>query len=116
MKALALAALLALAAPFGAEADEISLSRPLAGATIHSDLVDMSVYWTPSDTAFEVVAYYVTRADVDAAPRQLRMRLESGDRVVFSLPGLTDAAYRFERQGETLTVASAPLQTDLALN
>lgn len=114
MKSLALAALLAVAAPFGAQADEISLSRPLAGATIHTDLVDMSIYWTPSDTAFEVVAYYVTRDD--AAPRQLRMRLESGDRVVFSLPGLADAAYRFERQGGTLTVASAPLQSDLALN
>lgn len=113
MKALALAALTA-ALPFVATAGELSLSKPLAGATLHDDLVDMSVYWVQSGTAFEVVAHYVTRTE--ATPHRLQMRLEEGDRVVFGLPGLPGLSYGFAREGGALTVTSAATRTDLALN
>ena len=115
MKAMTLAALIGAATPFAVQADTLNLSAPMAGGTIHSDTIDMSVYWTPSEDAFEVVAYYVVREDANVS-HKLQMRLESGDHIVFGLPGHTGAAYSFERNAETLTVTTAPVQTDLAFN
>ena len=113
MKAITLAALLA-ATPFAALADTMTLSTPMAGGTIHSNAVDMSVYWTPSGDAFEVVAYYVTRDEM--APQKLQMRLENGDHVVFGLPGQNGVAFSFERVADALIVTSAPVKTELAYN
>ncbi|WP_093968594.1 hypothetical protein [Actibacterium lipolyticum] len=113
MKAMTLAALMA-AAPFAVSADTLTLSSPLAGGTLHTNAVDMSVYWTQSDDAFEVVAYYVTRDET--APQKLQMRLENGDHVVFGLPGQTGTAYSFERVADALVVTTAPVKTELAYN
>ncbi len=115
MKAMTLAALMAAATPFAAQAETLTLSAPMAGGTLHTYFVDMSVYWVPSDDAFEVVAYYVARDDA-ATPHKLQMRLEDGDHVVFGLPGEPGAAYGFERTAGTLTVTAAPVQTQLASN
>ncbi|QDL91564.1 hypothetical protein FDP22_07060 [Paroceanicella profunda] len=115
MKPLILAALLGAAGTFTAQADTLTLSAPMSGGTVHSGALDMSIYWTPSDEAFEVVAFYTARGD-DAAPGKLQMRLEDGDRVVFGLPGHAGTAFSFERTAGALTVIAAPLQTELALN
>lgn len=112
--ALATAALLALA-PLAAQADSLTLPVPLAGGTVHTDRVDMSVFWRASGEAAEVVAYYVSRPD-GALPQKLQMRLAPGDRVVFGLPGLPDATYSFERDADGVTVTASPLRSDLALN
>lgn len=115
MKALILTTLLATATSFAAQAETITLSTPLAGATLHSDDVDMSVYWTKSGDAYEVVAFYAPRGE-GAAPQKLQMLLENGDHVTFSLPGFSGTQYSFERTAGTLTVSGTPLPTVQALN
>lgn len=115
MKPFIFAIIFAIGSPLAGHSEELILSAPLSGGTVHTGLVDMSVFWRPDGAAFEVVAYYVDRADA-AAPRKLRMRLDEGDRVVFGLPGLPDAAYSFERRNNTVTVTAAALRNDLALN
>ncbi|APX21377.1 MAG: hypothetical protein CML50_22620 [Rhodobacteraceae bacterium] len=117
MKSLALAALLA-AAPVATLADTLTLAQPRAGGTLHTNTVDMSVYRTDAETdgAFEVVARYIDAgSDADAA-KTLRMRLEDGDSVAFGLPGHSGTSWSFTRAGDALTVTSAPLYSQLALN
>lgn len=114
MKALTLSALIAIA-PVAAIADSLTLSAPMSGGTVHADTVDMSVYWLPSDTAFEVVAQYVDR-NRETAPQRLRMRLEQGERVSFGLPGQTGTVYAFARSATALTVTAQPVWTVQAMN
>jgi hypothetical protein len=113
MKVLTLAALVA-AAPLAAQAETLILSAPMAAATLHEDAADMSVYWLPDGSAFEVTAVYVEAAD-PAAPAALRMRLEEGDRVEFRLPGVEGVSYAFAREGDALTVTTAPSLTRQAM-
>lgn len=115
MKPFIFAILFAISAPLAGHAEELTLPAPLAGGTVHTDLVDMSVFWQPDGAGYEVVAYYIDRANA-TTPRKLQMRLEEGDRVVFGLPGLPDATYSFERRNDAVTVTTAALRSDLALN
>ena len=115
MKALFLAGLLAVVAPLTAQADTLQLSTPMAGETLHTDAVDMSVYWTVSDDAFVVVAYYIAH-DEPSTPNRLQMHLRDGERVFFGLPGIEGANFSFERNAGTLIVNSMPVQTLQALN
>jgi len=115
MKALTLAALIA-AAPVATLADTLTLTAPLAGGTLHTDAVDMSVYYTAAEgDAFDVTAKYVVKGG-ESEPRTLRMRLEEGDSVVFGLPGHSGASWNFARSNGALTVAAEPLYSQLALN
>ena len=115
MKSIILAAALAVGVPTLCQADRLLLSQPLAGGTLHSEGVDMSAYWTPSEDVLEVVAFYTVRG-ARSDPQKLRMSLRDGDRIVFGLPGQAGSTYRFERNAETVTVTSAALESDLALN
>ena len=115
MKNLILATFLTAATTFSAHADTIVLSAPMAGGTVHTDDVDMSVYWTPSDEAFEVVALYVP-VGADTAPQKLQMRLDNGDSVTFGLPGFDGATYNFERNADSLTVTGTQLPVAQKLN
>ena len=115
MKALTFAALL-VAAPFTASAETLTLAAPLAGGTVHTDTVDMSVYWTAAgDSASEVVATYVAAGN-PAEPQVMRMRLEDGDSVVFGLPGHAGDSWNFARKSGAVTVNAAPLKSQLAMN
>lgn len=115
MKTLTLITLLTIATPFAAQADTINLSAPMAGATVHTDDVDMSVYWTTSGDAFEVVAFYLPRG-AGAETQKLQMRLEDNDSVTFGLPSFEGVQYSFERTSETLTVTGVPLPIVQASN
>lgn len=106
MKAMFLAAAAALVA-FGANAGEISLSAPMAGATLNGEVADMSVYYTTGENdSFHIVATYVT--DEASEPAQLVMDLQEGDALRFSLPGAMGEIYGFARKDGVLSVSSAP--------
>lgn len=109
----AVAALFALSAT-AALADDITLAKPEAGATLHDAGIDMSVYWTPAaeGAGYEVVATYLTATD--AEPSRIAMVLNDGDRVSFGLPGARGVIYSFAREGAAVTVTGTRLGTDLA--
>lgn len=113
MKRIVLPALLAsIAGP--ALADEITLSKPAAGTTLHESGTEMSVYYTEADAAYEVVATYLTGRD--AEPARVAMQLEDGDAVSFGLPGARGTIFTFARDGGDLTVRSASTAQDFASN
>jgi hypothetical protein len=113
MKVLTLAALVA-AAPMAVQAETLVLTAPMAAGTLHEESADMSVYWLPDGSAYEVTAVYVEPAE-PAAPLSVRMRLEEGDSVVFGLPGVEGVSYAFAREGDALTVTTAPAPTRQAM-
>lgn len=117
MKALSAAvlatALFAAALPASAAMtqDALTLAAPMAGATLTSGPVDMSLYYIRGEgKALNVVATYVTD-DAPAQPRQLVMSLKDGDSVQFSLPGHLDTLYSFARHGDAVSVSSQPVQS-----
>ena len=87
------------------QAGEIELSKPIQGASLHDGGIDMVVYYTDHSTHFEVVATYVENDHPDH-PSRLRMRMQDGDDVTFSLSGLTETRYAFARNGEIVRVTS----------
>ncbi len=101
--ALGLAACLALPA----QADQIELTAPMQGESLHEGGVDMAVYFIKAGDLYEVVATYTdTTGPYD--PARLRMGLADRDAVHFSLPGLRHVGYAFERHGGTVRVTAEP--------
>lgn len=84
-------------------AEEIVLTAPMQGASLHTGKIDMAVYYLDHTDHFEVVATYV-EADGAYDPARLRMGLVDGDDVSFGLPGMTQVRYRFSRVGDQVTV------------
>lgn len=104
------AALFAAALPASAAMNQaaLTLAAPMAGASLETGPVDMSVYYVRGEgKALDVVATYVTDSAPDQ-PRQLVMSLSDGDSVRFSLPGQLDTLYSFARNGNAVTVSSQP--------
>lgn len=99
---IALAAAFALSAA-AASADSISLEAPMQAASLHTGGVDMVVYYLDETDHFQIVATYAPKADA-ANPSRVVMGLTDGDEVSFSMPGETQVAYTFARDGETVTV------------
>lgn len=106
-------AVLALAvalAPFAANAADISLDKPMQGATLIGPETDMSVYFVAEDDNYRVHAVYVGKED-NGQPQQLVMQLRDGDAVSFSLPGHQGETYSFARNGNSVQVGSQPSRT-----
>lgn len=115
MTKFATAAVIALAATAGAaSADEITLTKPLSGATLHEGAVDMAVYMTEADAGLEVVATYTPSETY--APSRVAMVLADGDSVSFGLPGAPTAYYTFARAGDNVTVTARPVAVQFASN
>lgn len=97
------AAAAALAAP--AFADDIVLSAPSKGLSLHDGPADMTAYYEPAAEAglLEVVATYAPR-DGAREPGRLILRMRDGDAVSFTLPGIENVTYSFARAGEEITV------------
>ncbi|MGK7653541.1 hypothetical protein ACSQ76_14305 [Roseovarius sp. B08] len=112
MKAILTAAALALTATT-AFADTVTVTRAIAGATLHETDADMSVYWVEDGDAYALTAFYVT-GEAPADPARLRMHLADGDKVTFGLPGVKDRLFTFARDGETVSVRSARVSVDYA--
>ncbi|ESR22422.1 hypothetical protein [Lutibaculum baratangense] len=100
-------------APSEASAEAITLTDPLAGASLHTAGIDMAVYFTEADGLFHVVGTYAPR-DLSAAPARLRMELADGDRTRFSLPGRQGVRYSFTRGGSALHVEAEEVGRETA--
>ena len=105
LSAIVLAAVLSAASPASAPAATMSLSAPLAGATLHSNKIAMSAYFLEASAgAFEVVVTYVDDASNDR-PQRIVMALSDGDNVQFGLPGHPETLYAFSRNGRVVTIS-----------
>ncbi|MFD1340924.1 hypothetical protein [Litorisediminicola beolgyonensis] len=113
MKAL-LASALTLAASVAA-ADTVTLTEPMAAASLRTGQVDMVVYFTEGDAAKTVVATYVTDAE-PAAPKRLILSLADGDATRFGLPGQHGQSYSFARTGDVVEIGGTLTATELAMN
>jgi len=105
-KIIALASILSAAA-FSAQAEMISLESPMQAASLHEGGVDMVVYYLDEEDHFQLVANYLDGTD-PASPSRIRMGLVDGDRTSFSLPGIPQVIYSFERIGSSV-IATADL-------
>lgn len=109
------AAALVLGLAPAALAADLSLDRPLAGASLSSPEAAMSVYYVEAaDDAVEVVATYAAHAAPER-PARLVMALADGDDVTFALPARPGTLYRFARTGEVVSVTAVPADGRLAL-
>lgn len=88
-------------------ADEIALTAPMQGATLHEGGIDMSVCFLDLDATYKVVATYVDIAS-GHDPARLRMGLADGDAVHFSRPGLRHVYYGIAREGGVVRVSAEP--------
>ncbi len=113
MKQVLPATLLACISGIAAQADQINLTAPMQGASLHEGGVDMAVYFLDQKDVFEVVATYVDTTE-PYDPARLRMGLTDGDAVHFSLPGLRHVFYTFERTGDSIRVSAEPSSTAIA--
>lgn len=110
-----LPALLLAAVASTAAADDITLTRPLAGATLNDRRVDLTAYWTGTDDGVLVSAVYRPRGD-ETDPSRLMLLLNDGDTVRFGLPDLPGTMYEFARRNDAVTVTSSPTWIDVAQN
>ena len=95
----------AISAP-AASTNSVTLEAPLAGATLSSKEIAMSVYFTETKSgAFEVVATYLGATEDQA--RRIVMALSDGDNLQFGLPGHKGKLYQFVRNGDAVTVSEA---------
>ncbi|MGR3272874.1 hypothetical protein DU478_01495 [Thalassococcus profundi] len=99
-----------------AQAEEVVLAAPGAGATLHEGGIDMSVYTRETDdSALELTAIYTPRISA-YAPAHLRMALNEGDAVSFGLPGAPGVTYSFARSAQGVTVRADETAVQLASN
>ncbi|RVU39213.1 hypothetical protein EOI86_08185 [Hwanghaeella grinnelliae] len=104
------AAALLAAIPFSsALADEVQLDKPEAGATLHGNEVDMSVYFTESENGkYIVVGTYLGKTSQDV-PSRFVMELADGEKAQFGLPAKRGSLYVIAREGNRVTVTDLPV-------
>lgn len=93
-------------------AEEMTITHPIAAATLHEGPLDMVAYYrevTPG--TLEVTASFAPTAQ-DSAPKRIVLALRDGDDVGFSIPGYRGANYGFARNGSAVTISvDAPERT-----
>ncbi|MHA6645745.1 hypothetical protein [Mesorhizobium sp. A623] len=95
-----------------ASAGSITLSAPMAGITLQSRDVDMSLYFIETAGGrYEVVATYVDDTTPND-PGRLVMSLADGDSTSFGLPGHPGVLYGFSRTGSSVTVSDILVSGD----
>lgn len=90
-----------------ASAEEIILTQPIAGASLHAGGVDMAVYYQDVDSGMEVSGYYAPLGS-EEVPGRVQLLLQDGETATFSLPNTARVVYSFARDGETLSVTATP--------
>lgn len=105
MKTIAMAALFGAALTMPAEAEQVTMSRPIAAGSLHEGPLDMVAYWIDGqDGALELTATFRARTPSDE-PMRVVMPLQDGDRLAFGMPGHPGALYRFGRSGREVTIS-----------
>ena len=99
-------------APTAASAGSVTLNAPMAGITLQSRDVDMSLYFIETAGGrYEVVATYVGDTTPND-PGRLVMSLADGDSTSFGLPGHPVILYEFARKGGAVTVSDTQVRSD----
>lgn len=100
------AALFAAAAPV--LADDALMTRPIEAASLATEDVSLVAYYTPLDDAgVEVTLTWIAAGG--ATPSRLRMRLDDGADVSFSLPGHMDTLLSFAREDDVVRFTTTPV-------
>lgn len=86
-----------------AVADSIRLEKAEQAASLHQAGVDMVVYYIDMDEHFDVVATF-NDGTKSYLPARLRMSMNEGDGVTFTVPGRPEISFRFERSGNVVEV------------
>jgi hypothetical protein len=108
--AFGVAAGLLLAAIPTAKAEEVTLARPMDGATLTSDGIAMSLYYVGiDDGGFELVATYIGESEREH-PSRIVMRLADGDATAFGLPGYPGMLFEFARTGNVVVIRSKAVE------
>ena len=97
-----------------AAADEIELTSPMQGASLHEGGIDMVVFYLDQDDHFEVVATYAPQRE-PYEPSRFRLAMADGDTMRFALPGEDQVMYSFARAGTTVSVTAGPADVTQAL-
>ncbi len=88
-----------------AAADETLLTAPGQTATLTGGAVEMMATYRPTDwDTFEVTAIFAASGWTNE-PMRVRMAMQDGDRVAFSIPGYPDQLFRFSRGGAALAAS-----------
>lgn len=105
MKMFTIAAVLFSTWTAAAQAEEVTVSRALAAASLHEGALDMVAYWTEAtDGALEVTATFRDRATNDE-PMRIVMPMQDGDALSFAMPGYDRSLYSFARSGEEIRIS-----------
>ncbi|MFK7765522.1 MAG: hypothetical protein AB8B62_19820 [Roseobacter sp.] len=86
-----------------AVAESIRLEKTEQAASLHQAGVDMVVYYIDMKEYFDVVATF-NDGTKPYLPAQLRMSMNEGDGVTFTVPGRPDVAFLFARSGNVIEV------------
>jgi len=97
-----------------ASAEQIELTSPMQGASLHEGGIDMVVYYLDQDDHFEVVATYAPNRE-PYEPSRFRLALADGDSMRFALPGEAQVMYGFVRTGDMVSVTAEPADVTQAL-
>lgn len=97
-----------------AAADQIELSSPMQGASLHDGDIDMVVYYLDQHDHFEVVATYAPKGE-PYEPSRFRLAMADGDKMRFALPGEGQVMYGFVRTGGTVRVSAETVDVTQAM-
>jgi hypothetical protein len=116
---LMLTALLLGAAAMPALAEEAEIRQPVEAArlhegeaaSLHEGALDMVAYYTELDSgayegAYEVVATFAEKSG--ESPARVRLAMQEGDALQFSMPGDRGTLYGFARDNGTLSITAEP--------
>lgn len=105
MKAFAIAALLGATLLAPAQAEEVTISQPLAAGSLHEGTLDMVAYWLEvAEGALEVTATFRDPA-TDMEPMRVVMPMQDGDSLSFGMPGYPYQLYTFARRQSEVTIS-----------
>jgi hypothetical protein len=116
MRSILATALLAATLALPLAAGQVELTRSIEAGSLHEGPLDMVVYWVEAaDDHMEVTATFMPRAySPTSTPMRVVMAMADGDNVAFSMPGFSQALYRFTRSGGRVVVSVRPAPAEAA--
>ena len=105
IKTFALAAVLGAALIAPAQAEEVTISKPMAAGSLHEGPLDMVAYWLDGpEGSLELTATFRDR-ETDDEPMRIVMPMQNGDSLSFGMPGYRGTLYSFARTGREISIS-----------
>ena len=105
IKTFALAAVFGAALIAPAQAEEVTISKPMAAGSLHEGPLDMVAYWMDGpEGSLELTATFRDRA-TDDEPMRIVMPMRDGDSLAFGMPGYRGLLYSFARTGREIGIS-----------